>query len=476
MNWQTFPLNYREKEMKMLVEWISRGASCSVVGLAGCGRSNLLDFLCHRTDALQTYLPANTAPIVLIPIDLNTLPSNDLATFYRVMLRSFYWIRHHVDHDLQETITTLYLENRAVSDPFLSQSAVHELLFAFQKKQTQVVLVINRFDLFYQDAPPRLVNTLRGVRDSFKNLLGFIVGMEQEVAFLPNRDSFGDMYSLLDKNVCWVGAMGETDARQVMAKEVRHAPNLPTEDELKEILTLAGNFPVLLKDISNWWLNITPKPPQHKWLEILMKDESFEHRLARMWHGLTQEEQFVLASVLAPKQTSKNGAVSPTKLVDEHLTTLNRLVDKGLCYQTEQGWQIMGTLMADYIKRFGSSSGRGRIRLDDKTEDIYQGTTVLRSLSPLEGKLLRFLLKHPYKRHTYTHLIDEVWASDQRDDHGKKFVDRERTDLQMLTAGLRKKIEVNSAESRYIVNWRGNPEGGYQLYPEGRPEQVVENS
>jgi hypothetical protein len=166
--WETFPLTYRADEMQMLVRCIQAVESCSVVGLPGCGRSNLLDSLCHRPEVLRSYLPPEAGPVVLIPVDLSDLPADDPYTVCRVILRSFYWVRDRFDPSMIEAVATSYRETRATQDPFLSQSVLYELLFTFQADQTEVVPVLNRFDPFCQIAAPQTLNTLHSMRDSFR--------------------------------------------------------------------------------------------------------------------------------------------------------------------------------------------------------------------------------------------------------------------------------------------------------------------
>ncbi len=93
-----------------------------------------------------------------------------------------------------------------------------------------------------------------------------------------------------------------------------------------------------------------------------------------------------------------------------------------------------------------------RIYIDPQTQEFYKGTTPLKNLQPREENLLRFLIEQPYKRHTYSKLIDKVWINDQRDKQGKRYVERTRYELQNLITNLRKKIEVNSTYPRYITN------------------------
>lgn len=462
--WEAFPPTYRTKEVEMLAHWILAGESCSVVGLPGCGRSNLLDFLCHRPEVLHTYLLPDTGPIVLIPVNLHSLPASDLATLYRVILRSFYWIRDRFDQDMQGTITALYLENRAAQDPFLSQSALHELLFAFQAEPIRVVLVLNHFDRFCQAATPQMLNTLRGLRDSFKETLCFIVGMCQEVAYLSDPDALGDLYELLDTHVCWVGAMEKNDARWVIAWHT--APTLPTEAEMQAMLTLTGGFPVLLRAISYWWLDAGSKLPTDKWLAVLAEDRAFDFRLARFWRGLTHEEQFACAAVrkwqegvAQAREKSQDLKEAAHTLIEKHGHILPRLATKGLCLLTQAGWQIRGELMVDYVRRVGPSS-RGKIWIDEKTGDIYQGLTRLQDLPPQEGKLLRFLIQHPYKRHKTKNLISEIFDDLQRGPEN----------IFPIVHGLRDKIEVQRSDPHYVIAHRGS----YQFFPEGRPAYAPE--
>lgn len=460
-----FPEYYRAKEMQVIADWVLAGESGSVVGLPGCGRSNLLEFLCHRPDILsKKYLPQAADPIALIPVDLNHLPANNSATLYRVLLRAFYWVRERFNPNVKERIARLYLENRATLDPFLSQSALHEMLFTFQAQQTQVVLVLNHFDQFCAEADSRLLNTLRGLRDSFKETLCFVVGMQKTVMYLPKREVLGDMYELLDSNVCWVGAMGEEDARHVINQVTRTASAAPSEQEIAHMLSLTGRFPVLLKAIGHWWQKTDL--PIGEWETYLQQAHDVEYRIARLWKALSNEEQFALAAVCEWEALQKKGKATAKefeRLEKEHTQPLMRLMEKGLCHKKAQNWLIHGRLLTTYIKRVGPS-GRGRIRLVGKARELSQGLTRLDKISPQEDKLLRFLIQHPYDRHTYTVLINEVWSEDGADYGGIT-----NNSLQQVVSALRKKIEVDSANPRYVTSWRGKPEGGYQFFPEGRP-------
>jgi DNA-binding winged helix-turn-helix (wHTH) protein len=422
---------------------------------------------------LQNYLPDKADPVVVIPVDIYNLPANDLSSLYRTILHAFYWVRKHFDPNLKQTVTQLYLENRAEQDPFLPQRALYDLLLEFQNQHTQVVLVLNRFDRFCQTATPHMLNTLRGLRDSFKDTLCYIVGMLQEVMYLPDPTVLGDMYELLDSHVCWVSTMTELDARQMLERVLPTAASPPTQTETDILLDLSGRFPVLLRAIGQWWLtNSNPPATIDEWIQTLLAENSFQYRLERMWNGLTQEEQLALSEIqklqaqLNIEQSPKNTIPQAVRKAFQSLSkqqhyALNRLEAKGLCYQNDSCWWIVGKLFAAYVDTV-KGHVRGKIRVDTATKSVYQGQTVIESLTPLEYRILRFLINHPRTKHTRDDIIDNAWPEeDQREGITPNA-------LQAHIASMRKKLEPNPANPRYLITWHGRP-GGYQFFPEGKP-------
>ena len=470
--WAAYPPTYRAQELQTLAAWIATGQSSSVVGLVGCGRSSLLDFLCHRPDALQRYLP-KAERVVLLQVDIYNLPTNDLASLCRTILHSFYWERERFAGTLAQSVTELYLENRALIDPFLPQKALYELILLFQKERLQVVLVLNRFDRFCATATLQMVNNLRGLRDNFKNTLSYIVGMQQEALYLGDPAMLGDMYELLDSHVCLVGRLSESDAYSQLLHVLRATATPPTLEEVADLLQLSGNFPSLLKAVGQWWL-MNPQRPTTlaAWCEQLLTESSIEYRLDRIWNGLTQEEKLALAEVqklqlrTGTRRTGSGriGKEAPASAGEEAEQTrlLERLAAKGLCTCVDKHWQINGILLNAYIARF---EGRvpGKIWLDEQTHMIYQGQQPIEELTGLQYEILCFLVKNPRVRHTRDDIIDNGWPDvDQREGITPNA-------LQVHIAAIRKRIEPRPSAPRYLLTWHGRP-GGYQFFPEGKPE------
>ncbi len=454
---QNYPEAYRAQEMETVSKWLVSGASGTVVSLAGAGRNNLLNFLSYRPDVLHNlYLDADAKNITVIPVDLSNLPENSPVTMYRVILRAFYWQRHRLPNPLQETVVALYSEYRATRDPFIAQTGLYELLLSFQKQAMHVTLVFNRFEQFAEEADSRMFATLRSLRDTFKEILAFIIGMHREIIYLPNRETLGELYPLLDNNVCWISSMNEADSQWVIEQALYRVDERPSPDEINHILALSGGLPVLLRFITSWWVKQSPKPPLASWTEHLLAHHLFDHRLKALWQGLTQEEKSAISVIRGNGAKKKKTAVSAT---DDHI--LQTLATKGVCHKSSQGWQINSLLWATYMQTQEEKKQTGKLTQNLKSKFIFQASERVK-LAPQEATLLSFLLKRPYEQHTYEALISEVWPKD----HDPSSL---RQSLHQLIRAVRKKIEPNPSEPLYLITWRDQDEAGYQLFPEGQP-------
>lgn len=451
--WEKYPVSYRANEMETLAGWIADGESGAVIGLPGTGRATLLNVLCRRPDILSNYLDAKYQKAVLIPVDLNNLPQEDLSTFYRVILRSFYEIRGQFEESLQDLVAEIYGEYKTTHDPFLAQSGLRELLLKFEEEAMKVVLVMNRFDRFCKKATPGMTWTLRGLRDSFKETLCFIMGMSQEVTYFTDLDSIRPLHTILDTHVLWVGPFNKNDAVDMIVRELGR---MPENREMDMLLALTGGYPSLIRVVCHWWPELDFK--KNDLGNILLAKKSVQNRLGAFFKALTQEEQSLLRDVA--NRRNKKGSLLLAKPTKYEQSVLKGLVKKGLCWEDQGKWGFCSQLLERYPSQAPGQSW-GRIWWNEKTAEINQGIKPI-NLTPLEQKVLEFFVHNPKRRHTYTNLIEAAWP-----DESALGVTTEA--VQQVIRGIRKKIEPQSSDPQYIISWRGQPEGGYQFFPEGRP-------
>ncbi len=457
--WSEHSATYRAAEMQQIASWIVTGASGSIIGLNGSGKSDLLGFLCYRTDALQPYLPQRSQAAIVLPMDLNALPNNNLAALFRVILRTFYEHYNRFDGETQWLISHLYLANRAATDPFLAQSALRELLLYLQQRRQRVVFALDRFDLFCSMVTPAMGDALRGLRDGFKDTLSYIASMRLGLVYMPEPELLGDLHRLLDQHVCYVGPMNEQDTRDTIARRVAVAVVPPSEAEIQQIWQLSGGYPSLVMVLCRWWLTHTVRPPLAAWQDLLLREASVCHRLEDLWAGLTQEEQMVLAEVQKSALLDKR---AQSAVGQRYAAVLAALAKQGFCLAAGTGWRIFSDLFTAHVAAVGGRS-RGKIWLDADSQTLYHGKEILTGLAPKERALLQFLVETPRTEQSYTDLIVATWSDEERY-HGVN-----NDSLYQVVRTLRLKIEPNPSQPVYVVNWRGKPEGGYIFFPEGRP-------
>jgi hypothetical protein len=481
-SWAVYPPSYRAREMAILASWIQAGESASVIGLAGSGKSNLLGFLCHRPDVTRTYLPDDAPPPVLVLVDLSSLPGEGLAgdetVFCRIILRALHEARAQlaaVERSLAEAAEALYQRAEERADPLLCQSALREVILLLQERDARLVLVLDPFDAFCQAATLGVFGNMRGLRDSFKTTLSYIVGSRQELAAVRDPMEMGELYEILDINQCWLGAMEAQDARWVIrqVEETIGQPFAPAEVE--RLIDVTGAYPSLLRAAS-LWLTTARSPPANAWVERLLAQRSIQYRLGEIWAGLTGEEQRALSGVHALRPTiaasatasetasaSRAGDRAYQNLALQGRSVLARLASMGLCRRSGSGWHIRSELLASYVGSITEES-HDEIWLDRNSGELYQGQSPLTNLAPLERELLRFFVAHPLVRHTKTDLILNAWPDEPYP------LERSDDSVYQVIRGLRIKVEPDPSKPRYIVTWRGSgaQEGGYQFFPKGR--------
>ncbi|MCB0046291.1 MAG: winged helix-turn-helix domain-containing protein [Caldilineaceae bacterium] len=447
--WRGHGATYRAAEMRVLTGWIAAGASGMVIGAAGSGKSNLLDFLCRNAHRLGARYPALEDGPALVYVRLGGLPDDTLTTFYRFILRAAHRSPTPFSTTWWGELTGLYQDMQA-DDPFPAQSALYNLLDACQAHDYRVVLFLDDFDMPPAPQILALGRALRSLHNVYRETLSFIVGARRRLDAVPDLDLPDDVYRLLATHICYVGPLVEADARRDVAYRLHTAPVAPTPSEVDQMLALSGGYPTLLKAVGRWWSLTPERGPAETWRTALGADPAMHIRLQAIWNGLTRDEQIALYALQRGDDTVADDAI------------LRGLEMRGICRKAGDAWVLFGLLFADYVAEYGARTP-DPIRIDKRTDLLFQGEKAIDGLSPKEQAVLHFLAERPHQRHTYTSVIVAAWDEDER------YNGVSNDSLFQVIRTLRRKVEPDPSNPVYIVNYREKPEGGYLFYPEGRP-------
>lgn len=460
-SWETYSITFCSKEIKILTNWIKTGQSGSVIGLAGAGKSNLLGFLCHRSDAIRRYLKDDSLKTVVVLVDLNNLPAEDPATFFRVVLRSIYETSsqlNSIDEALFETVKILYRKVEEKTDPFLIHSALREALFTFQEQHIRLVLVLDPFDKLARSAPTVIFDNLRGLRDGFKTTLTYIVGLRSELVYIRAPLEFGELFEILDTHQCWVSPLTPEDARYSISQIEEATGKSFNEQQVKHLIHLTGGYPALLRAATLWLAKVSLVPHIALWEKQLLNESSIQNRVNDIWQGLTKEEQATLVDLAIALEELNDIQHEITRQIEKkNKPTLTTLQAKYLCSRVDETWQIFSPLFAKSIAKLSKRGDTGKIWCNAQGSQFFRGETELTDLSPQDRRLLNYFLEHPHVVHTTDELLDAVWNGDEVD--GISVVPQ-------AIRQLRKRIEPDPAAPVYIVTVR---KSGYRFFHNGAP-------
>ncbi len=102
-----------------------------------------------------------------------------------------------------------------------------------------------------------------------------------------------------------------------------------------------------------------------------------------------------------------------------------------------------------------------KVWIEEQTQNLYQGETLLQGLSDRQFTLLRYFVENPYVKHTREKLIEVGWT-DKEQQKGVNI-----NALQAHIVYIRKRIEPDFSHPRFLVTWHGRATTGYQFWPEG---------
>lgn len=219
-NWQNYPEDYRQLEIKQILSAIQSGESVSLVGLSGAGKSNLLGFLSKR---IRTN-------IQFISVDGNRLHQQDNEGFLKLILRSL-------------PDSTFEPEMNILSQ---IEYALEKIL---KNERISVCFLLDRMVILNEHQISLLGANLRSIRDIFKYRLTFVIGTRKPIP-LEN-----EIAELVIGNTIWLGPLSQSDAIWSIQSFAKRKGITWSGPEIDKILELSGKYPSFLRGLCEAYAN-----------------------------------------------------------------------------------------------------------------------------------------------------------------------------------------------------------------------------
>jgi DNA-binding winged helix-turn-helix (wHTH) protein len=439
---QDLSITFRKFEVTQILSALQAGDSCALVGIGSVGKSNLMRFL-QRPDVGQAYLGEAWTDFLLVYIDLNKLLKVSLWGLFELMLHQLLveLPQRGVDAATLQTIDDLHQRATQPKTKFLALRYLDRAInLVCHKLQLRLVFLIDEFDGLCRALPPRGFAALRALRDDYKYRLMYVVATRLELKRLrPDVAQMEAFEELISSHTVWLGPYSAEDARFTLQRlEARHNQPLP-EAAAADVLQVSGGHPGLLREVYH-----LARQSQVDLAQAAAHHAPLTDECQRIWLSLNQDEQQALAHW-----------VGGGPLLPPYLAGLEQLRRKGLVTSGPAGeWQLFSPLLAEFVKRqrFVSPS---QIHVDHEHHTIWINGYEVPGLTRLEFDLLAFLFQRHGQPCSRDELVQHLYPHDAWEEAGTD------TRLDSVVKRLRKKIEPNSKEPRYLLTVHGY---GFKLH------------
>jgi DNA-binding winged helix-turn-helix (wHTH) protein len=439
MTVESIPITFRASEVGQAMAVLRAGDSCAIVGIGSVGKSNLLRFL-QREDVRQAYLGDEWAAYLFVYVDVNKMLRRTSWGLWELMLHQLLieLTSLGVDDDILEAVDGLHRraterETRYLALRFLDRA----LGMVCDRLGLRLVFLMDEFDGLCRTMSSRGFAALRALRDDHKSWLMYVVATRLELRRLREEISEIEAFEeLVSPHTIWLGPYSEDDARFMLHRlEARYNVTLD-EETIKAVLSATGGHPGLLREGFPVSVGHVTSPA-----ELLASNSNMQDECQRIWLSLTPKEQQTMVSLAG------NALAQPPET-----QVVQRLRRKGL---VGGPWvdddHVFSPLLAEYIRRQGPI-GEAHIRIDHTHRTVWVDGHEVRGLAPLEYKLITYLEEKRGQVCSRDEVARHLYPRDMAIE-GPGVTD---TRIDSVVKRLRRQIEPNPKEPRYIVTERGH--------------------
>jgi hypothetical protein len=243
-----YQTTYREDEVRLIISFAIRGESLGFMGMAGIGKSNLVNFL--RNIQQQTSPLQQEAQNLYFPVVDATYWQRTPSHLWKMMLEALTQATKDLPlPQAEEKIISIDEEERNLG---ALQSRLRRIC---QEHGRKVMFVLDDFDNVFETGPLPMLERLNGLRSEgnrgllsylvFTKLLPHVLGREYDLA---NKSKF---YDLFCHHIYALEPYTPEDARQMLVHLNENAGRPLRSMELSQVRQLAGGHGQLLKIVFN---------------------------------------------------------------------------------------------------------------------------------------------------------------------------------------------------------------------------------
>ncbi|MBI1881513.1 MAG: winged helix-turn-helix transcriptional regulator [Chloroflexi bacterium] len=422
------------------------GESAAVVGVASVGKSNLVRCL-QQADVQEEHLGPDKDDSLIVLVDSHDLTSITEWNFLELLL--YRLLLHCQNANLPAEIVSRLeglhekLLNR--SDDLTNAQRCVEQAFHWlcQVNQRRVVLLLDEFEVLYQQLSPRTWINLRSLRDKNKYSLAYLLFLRRDLEdVLPTTPEVKAFAELFQTHIVGLTPYDLPGTALMLDRlSSRQQVEWPAQ-YTTHVFDLSGGHGGLIRVIFG---KLLPALKGNQTIEFggLSHDAEVKEECGKIWVSLSDQERGLLQEFV---ETGKDEALNR----DAH--ALERLDRKGLIvYESTQQPRLFSQLFADFVRYLGSA-GQTKLHFyfDPGQQSCWiDGREI--NLPGLPVQLLGFLYQNQGRNCRRIELLQHLYPHEDHNQLGKIPDFR----LDAVVKSLREKIEPDPQNPRYVKTVRG---------------------
>ena len=445
----------REDLSNWIIQTLSRGECCSIVGPSNTGKSLLLRMLIEVVTQKGSW-PSSVSPPTLVFIDCLDCAGESELAFYELILRRIHQTLSQNGFQQEDLNELGKLREELLKSDNPVEIRAH---FAIGMHtigcipDINLVLLLDEFDDVFRTQSPWPFRQLRAIRDTLGSRLCYLTATSRYLKDLRNDAETYEFRELFQMHTLALKLLSKEDQITLLDFLVKiHDLNL-NQEQRDLALSLAGGHPGFLTRIalsiqneetgaefSSVLIDPTREEAEAEISRRLLRGEPLREECRRLWSELESQEQGGLMGWI-------EGEFDPEPALIE------RLVDKGML--TGEKVEIFSPLFKAFLRResayYQGLSPRG-VQCNDDTGQIWvDGKEITLQLSDLQRKLVRYLYSQNGSTCTHDQIVDVVWGAGEGVSPGAVYE---------LVKRLRQKIEKDWRKPAYLLTVSGE---GYRL-------------
>ena len=290
---------YREDEIRLIIDSARNGDSLGFVGVAGVGKSNLINFLRD----VHHYVPRIDQDVEELHFPEVNIPERgeEASNLWKMMHKALTEATAELGDPPQDSnLVSIFEEERAL-DGLRSR-----LRWVCQELRHKVMFVLDDADVVFQAGPSEMLERLNGLRsEGNRDYLSYLVFTKHLPHVLLRSHSIEDkskFYDLIKPNLYALEPYHPKDARQMLEHLNRDKSRRLNSRDISQILALTGGHARLMRIVFDTWRR--EPPTDDDIIAYFLSKPDVRHECERIFSNLHKQEQEVALLVAKGKPTA----------------------------------------------------------------------------------------------------------------------------------------------------------------------------